>query len=149
LLDGGQRCTHHGFRAKAKFLCALRNAYKLKHWLVQNSGNSSYNSSVLNENCGGKSGGKSESDNGMFAITNQNFEVTRNTETWRNNTIKKEEEEEKTQSGQAKNDYSKRKKKNIFPKSSHRIKTEATLTLRKRRLLFPITPLYIVVLREH
>jgi len=24
------RCTHYGFRTKAKFLCTLRNAYKLK-----------------------------------------------------------------------------------------------------------------------
>jgi len=45
--EDGQHYTHHGFRAKAKFLCALRNAYKLKHWLVQNSGNSSYDSSVM------------------------------------------------------------------------------------------------------
>jgi len=42
--EGGQRCTHHRFRAKTKFLCALSNAYKLKHWLVQNSGISSYDS---------------------------------------------------------------------------------------------------------
>ena len=36
----GQRCSHHGFRFRpnAKFLCALRNACKLKHWIVaQNS----------------------------------------------------------------------------------------------------------------
>jgi len=75
---GGQHCTH-GFRAKAKFLCALRNAYKLKHWLVQNNGNSSYNSSVLDENCSGDESEK-ESDSRIFATTNQNFDMTRNME---------------------------------------------------------------------
>jgi len=104
--EGGQRCTHHGFRTKAKFLCALRNAYKLKHWLVQNSGNSSYESSVLDENCSNESGdeSESESDSGIFAVTNQNFDVTCNIEAGRNNAIKKEEE--KTQSEQTKSDCS-------------------------------------------
>lgn len=27
-------CPHHGFRQRSKFLCALRNANKLKYWLV-------------------------------------------------------------------------------------------------------------------
>jgi len=77
--EGGQRCTHHGFRAKAKFLCALRNAYKLKHWHVQSNGNSIYNSSVLDENCSGDES-ETESDNKIFAITNQNIDLTRNME---------------------------------------------------------------------
>jgi len=109
--EDGQRCTHHGFRTKAKFLCALRNAYKLKHWLVQNSGNSSFDSSVLDENCSDESGDESgaETDSGIFAITNQNFDVTRNIEACRNNAIKEEEEEEekeKAQSEQTKSDCS-------------------------------------------
>jgi len=64
----------------------------------------SYDSSVLNENCSGESNSesKAESDSGIFAITNQNFDVTRNIEAWRNNAIK--EEEEKTQNEQAKSD---------------------------------------------
>jgi len=38
----GQRCTHHGFRTNVEH-CALRNAYKLKHWLsMRNSSNSSF-----------------------------------------------------------------------------------------------------------
>jgi len=44
-----------------------------------------------------------ESDSKIFAITNQNFDITRNIEAWRNNAIK---EEEKTQSEQAKSDCS-------------------------------------------
>jgi len=64
--------------------------------------NSSYDSSVL-ENCSGYES-KTESDRGIFAIINQNFDVTRTIEAWRNNVIK--EEEEKTQSKQAKSDCS-------------------------------------------
>jgi len=113
---------------------------------VQNS-NSSYDSSVLDENCSGDDS-ETESHSGIFAITNQNFDITCNIEAWRNNATleeEEEEEEEKIQSEQAKSDCSltrtKRKKKTIFPKSTRRMKSEATLTLRKRQL-FPITPLY-------
>jgi len=62
---GGQRCTHHGFRAKAKFLCTLRLQIET---LVNriNSNNSSY-LSVLNENWDESETG---SDSGIFAITN-------------------------------------------------------------------------------
>jgi len=60
---------------------------------VQNSGNSSYDSSVLDENYSGDES-ETESNSGIFTITNQNF-ITRNIEAWRNNAIKKEEEEEK------------------------------------------------------
>jgi len=63
--------------------------YKLKHWLVQNSSNSSYDSSVLDENCSGDES-ETESDSGIFVITNQNFDVTRNIEAWKNNAIKEE-----------------------------------------------------------
>jgi len=104
--EGGQHCTHHGFRAKAKFLCALRNAYKLKHWLVQNSGTSSYESSVLDENCSDDES-ETESDGGIFTITNQNFDITQSIGAWRNNVIPEEEkEEEKAQSELAKTDCS-------------------------------------------
>ena len=37
----GHRCSHHGFRSNAKYLCALRNAYKLKRWLNERNKRSS------------------------------------------------------------------------------------------------------------
>jgi len=58
---------------------------------VQNNGNSSYNSSVLDENCSGDDN-KMKSDSRIFAITNQNFDMTRNIEAWRINVIKEKEE---------------------------------------------------------
>jgi len=104
--EGGQRCTHHGFRAKANFLCALRNAYKLKHWLVRNSDTSSYESSVLDENWSDDES-ETESDGGIFTITNQNFDITQSIGAWRNNVIPEEgKEEEKTQSELTKTDCS-------------------------------------------
>jgi len=78
-----------------------------------------------------------ESDSGIFAITNQNFDIIRNIEAWRNNTIK---EEEKNQSKQAKGDclLADEEKEEHLSKIDSSYKNKTTLTLRKRRL-FPIT----------
>ena len=45
--ESGHRCTYHGFRAKANFQCALRNAYKIKRWLIEQNSRSSSRSSSL------------------------------------------------------------------------------------------------------
>jgi len=46
------------FKLKQNFFA--RFAYKLKHWLVQNNGISSYDSSVLSKNCSDKNDAESE-----------------------------------------------------------------------------------------
>jgi len=78
---------------KLKISLRVTQRLQIETLIIQNSSNSSYNSSVLNENWDVKSSGvsKAGSDNGIFAITNQNFDVIRNIEAWRNNVIKEEE----------------------------------------------------------
>jgi len=88
---------------------------------------------------------RAKSDSGIFTITNQNFDIIRDIEAWRNNTIK---EEEKNQNKQAKGDCSlaDEEKEEEHPKSARHIKTKTTLTLCKLfhnyRRLFPIILLY-------
>lgn len=91
--ERGHRCSRHGFQfwPTDKFLCALRNAYKLKHWLVAENTSEcgSDRTNLSHENWKQSGGGKS--DSGIF--TNKNLRIIRNIKT-RYNTIEEEKEEE-------------------------------------------------------
>lgn len=90
LFDGEEnRCTHHGFQSNTKFHCALRNAYKLKHWLVKQ--NSSECSDSTCDNLSLSTESESDEDDvgekirrGIF-VKNLNFDTIHNIGAWRKN----------------------------------------------------------------
>lgn len=102
--ERGHRCAHHGFRANAKFTCALRNAYKLKRWLiVQNSDNSSCESLPSQSWDDSDEENFEDAESGIFPI-NRNFDITRNIQTWRENNS--QEEKNQSTDEQTRGDYS-------------------------------------------
>ncbi|XP_067210251.1 uncharacterized protein [Linepithema humile] len=97
--ESGHRCSHHGFRfcSTDKFLCALRNAGKLKRWI--GAQNTSSECSIVSscDDLSRENWSISEkADSGVFMKKNKNLDIIRNIEAWR--TEKKEEEEDKNQS---------------------------------------------------
>ncbi|KYQ50740.1 Uncharacterized protein F54H12.2, partial [Trachymyrmex zeteki] len=106
--DRGQRCTHHGFQTNAESHCALRNAYKLKHWLttIRNNSNSSYKS-LPSENWSESDVESETADSRNFSIQfkNQKHDISRNIEAWKNIATEKTKQNENEQAtGEEKKD---------------------------------------------
>lgn len=92
--ERGRYCSHHGFRKFGIFHCALRNAYKLKRWLVaQNNCDSSDTNSVNQTTCSSLENWElaedDENKDYAFNDINENIILNQNIKTQSNNEIEK------------------------------------------------------------